>query len=156
MSAARYSPAANLGLLLMRLMLGAVFLFHGSQKLLGTFGGPGLRGFADYLEKIQFPLPMTSAVLASLAEMAGGFTLATGVGTRLLAIPLVFVMLVAVYRVHANAFDSRQGGMEYPLTLAVMVAGIALIGPGNWTLGPLKKRRSRPAAQTPSESRAAR
>ena len=153
MSSARYSAAANLGLLLMRLMLGAVFVFHGSQKLFGVFDGPGLQGFATQLEKLQVPMPMASALAVALAELAGGFTLATGVGTRLFAIPLLLTMFVAVYKVHSNAFDARENGMEYPLTLAVMVAGIALTGPGNWTLGPLKKKRGRSAPQASAETR---
>ncbi len=52
----------DLGLLLVRLMVGVVGMFHGSQKLFGLFGGRGVQGFADSLETLGIPLPLASAV----------------------------------------------------------------------------------------------
>jgi putative oxidoreductase len=148
MSSARNSTPANLGLLLMRVMLGAVFSFHGAQKLFGAFDGDGLKAFAASLESMQVPWPMESALAAALTEFVGGLALATGIGARVMAIPLVITMLVAIVKVHPNAFSARKNGMEYPLTLAVMTAGIGLLGPGSWTLLVPKRKKSRPA---PSE-----
>ncbi len=135
MTATTFPATAGLGLLLIRLMLGAVFLFHGSQKLFGAFGGPGLEGFATFLGSLDVPLPQVSAVAAALAEFVGGAALVTGFLMRPLCLPLGFTMLVAAFSAHAGKFSAQDGGMEYPLTLAVVVLGLALTGPGPQALG---------------------
>lgn len=121
----------DLGLLLIRLMVGIVFVFHGSQKLFGLFEGPGIEGFAGWLTSLGVPLPTVSAWLAGLAEFVGGLAILTGFGLRLLALPVVFTMLVACYAVRDKGF---AGGMEFPLTLGFVVAGLGLIGPGRLVL----------------------
>ena len=113
-------------------MAGIVFLFHGSQKLFGLFEGPGLEGMAGWLESLGVPFPMLSAALAGGAEFFGGLALITGLGSRLLSIPLTFTMLVACWT--HTGFSAAQGGMEYPLLLAVLAAGLGLTGPGKYAL----------------------
>lgn len=120
----------NLGLLLIRLMLGVVFIYHGQGKLFG-----GLEGFAGTLDQMGVPLPQVAALLAALSEFVGGLILIAGVFFRIALWPLVFTMLVASFAVHGGKFNVQDGGMEFALTLAVMVAGVALIGPGDWSLG---------------------
>ena len=66
-SAATQTILNDTALLLIRLMLGVVFVFHGSQKLFGFFEGPGIEGFAGYLSSLDVPLPLLNAWLASLA-----------------------------------------------------------------------------------------
>jgi putative oxidoreductase len=122
----------DLGLLLVRLMVGVVFVFHGSQKLFGAFGGYGLEATADWMGSIGIPFPLASAVAAGLAELCGGLALIAGFGQRLLAIPLTFTMLVAA-STH-EGFSAASGGMEYALVLAVAVAGLGLLGPGRFAL----------------------
>lgn len=122
--------STNLGLLLIRVMLGVIFVFHGSQKLFGVFGGPGLEGFAGFLTQLHVPVPMVSAVLAAVAEFGGGLALLLGAGTRLAVIPVVITMLVAAFKVHGSAFSVQAGGLEYPLALAVITAAIGLTGAG--------------------------
>lgn len=124
----------NAGLLAIRIMVGVVFVFHGSQKLFGAFGGPGLEGFAGFLTQLQVPFPMASAVLAAVAEFGGGLALIAGVGTRAVALPLVVTMLVAAFKVHGSAFSAQAGGMEYALTLAVISAGLGLTGAGAFSV----------------------
>lgn len=122
--------AGDCGLLLIRLMLGVVFMFHGSQKLFGAFDGSGLSGFAGFLEGQGIPFPHLSAVLAACAEFIGGLLVLIGFAVRVAVVPMVVTMLVAVIVVHGDAFSAQNNGMEYPLTLAVMLAGLGLIGPG--------------------------
>ncbi len=122
------------GLLGIRVMLGAVFMFHGAQKLFGAFGGPGIEGFAGFLGSQGVPFPMLNAYMAGGAEFFGGLLLLVGVLARLVSIPVAFTMFVAAFMVHRHAFSSQHGGLEYPLTLAVVTAGIGLIGPGRLTL----------------------
>lgn len=117
----------------MRAMLAAVFVFHGSQKLWGWFGGSGLAGFAGYLEKLGTPLPQAGAVAAGSAEFFGGLALLLGVATRLATIPMTFTMLVAAFVAH-KGFSLAAGGNEYALTLAVMLIALGLLGPGRWTV----------------------
>ncbi len=126
----------NLGLFLLRTMLAVVFLFHGSQKLLGAFGGHGLEATAQWMGSIGIPLPMLSATLAALSETLGGIALLTGLYFRPVLIPLVFTMLVAAFVGHGDkGFAAQQGGMEYPLTLMVAVLALVLTGPGTIRVG---------------------
>src|SRR5690606_3878231 len=120
----------DVGLLLVRLAVGIVFVFHGSQKLFGAFDGPGISGFADGLEKMGIPAPMLGAILAACAEFFGGLALLTGIGVRIAAIPLIVTMAVAVFKVHWGSFSLQKGGIEYAMTLGLVVLGLALTGPG--------------------------
>jgi putative oxidoreductase len=134
--------------LLIRTILAVVFVYHGGQKLFGAFGGPGIAGFAGYLETLGVPLPTLNATLAGSAEFFGGLALLSGVASRLASVPLVITMLVASFTAHSG-FDLRSGGMEYPLTLGVVALGLGLIGPGNLTLPHLLRRLAgpKPAAE---------
>ena len=75
-------------LLLIRLMIGIVFVFHGSQKVFGVFGGHGVEGFAAYLSSLNIPFPLLNAWAAALTELLGGIALLLGMGVRIAAIPL--------------------------------------------------------------------
>ncbi|QDU65160.1 DoxX family protein [Engelhardtia mirabilis] len=130
----RPTLSTDLALLAMRLMLATVFVFHGSQKLFGLFGGYGIEGTAGWMDSIGIPFPTVSTVLVGATEFMGGLALLTGFGQRLIAAPLAFAMLVGALTAHSG-FDATQGGMEYPLTLAVVVAGLGLLGPGRFALG---------------------
>ena len=126
----------NLGLFLIRAMLAAVFLFHGSQKLFGAFGGYGLDGTSQWMGSIGIPMPYVSALLAALAETLGGVALATGLFFRPVLVPLAFTMAVAAFVGHGGkGFDVTKGGMEYPLTLLAVVVGLIFTGPGTLRLG---------------------
>lgn len=128
---------ADLGLLLMRLMLASVFLFHGSQKLFGMFDGPGMENFSKAIEGMNMPMPAVGAWAAALAEFAGGVFLVLGTGMRFVLPFTAFTMLVAALKVHGKAFSLEHGGMEFALTLAVMLIGLILTGPGRFTIARL-------------------
>ena len=87
------------------------------------FGGPGIKGFAGFLDTLHVPAPTANAVLAGLAEFAGGLLIALGLFPRLAAIPFAATMLVAWATAHHGKFFAPGGG-EYPLTLAVMAAAV--------------------------------
>jgi putative oxidoreductase len=124
----------DIGLLLMRLMLGVIFVFHGSMKLFGCFGGGGLEGMAAFNGQLGLPFPMAGAVLAGLAEFCGGLALLAGVAVPWAAMPIIVTMLVASFTVHRNAFWAEENGMEYTLTLAVLLAALGIMGAGRFTL----------------------
>lgn len=131
--------ASDIGLLLIRAVLATVFIYHGGQKLFGLFGGYGIQGTAGWMAGIGIPFPTFSTVLVGATEFFGGVVLLLGSGTRVAAIPMAFSMLVAIATVHRSAFDARSGGMEFPLTLAVVLVALALAGPGRLTAGNLLK-----------------
>lgn len=152
MNANTFNRTTNdIGLLLIRFLPAVVFVFHGSQKLFGWFGGYGIAGTAEWMTSIGIPFGTLNAVLAGSTEFFGGLLLLAGIGVRWISIPMVFTMFVAIITVHSG-FDARAGGMEYPLTLAFVLAGLGFTGPGGWTL-PVAVRRIRgagPAASTTS------
>ncbi len=124
----------DIGLLLIRAAVGAIFVYHGSQKLLGIFGGPGIDGTAQMFAAIGIPLPYLNAWLASSAETFGGLMLIVGLLTRPAALLLTFVMAVAVSVVSGNGFDVRNGGIEYPLMLGIILLATAFLGAGRFSL----------------------
>jgi putative oxidoreductase len=136
-------------LLLLRVMVGVVFVFHGAQKLFGSFGGYGLDGTAWYFgEKLGLPLPYASAVLAGGAEFFGGALLIVGLLFRPAAAIVAFTMLVATLVHLPYGFEARAGGAEYTLTLLTALVALALLGPGRWTAGralSLAKPQAQPA-----------
>lgn len=120
----------DVGLLLIRGMLGTVFVFHGGQKLFGWWDGSGLAEFAGTLQHLSMPYPAYGAVLAGGAEFFGGMALVTGLCMRLAIIPLIATMAVAILFVHPQTFSAQAQGMEYPLTLAVVLLSLLFMGPG--------------------------
>ena len=130
----------DVALLLMRLMLGAVFVFHGVGKLRAE---GGVEAFAANLEKMGIPSPLLGAYAATFTELIGGILLIIGIVVELAVVPMVVTMLVASFKVHGGAFDAREGGMEYPLTLAVMLVALGLMGAGRLTLFGMGKHLSK-------------
>jgi putative oxidoreductase len=126
----------DLGLLVIRLMLAVVGMFHGSQKLFGAFKGPGISAFADMLDKMHVPAPTVSAVLAGSGEFFGGLLLALGLFSRIGNFFFAFTMFVAVGMVHWKNGFSGQGGYEYPLTLGVILVALIISGPGKYAVTP--------------------
>lgn len=127
-----FLTAPNLGLLILRLWLGTVGIFHGSQKLFGAFGGHGMAGFTEFLTSLNVPLPAASAYLAAGAEFVGGLLLIAGLFTRLAAIPFAITMLVAIFTVHNKSF-ANPSGFEFPATVLAGLIAIILIGPGHFS-----------------------
>lgn len=126
----------DLGLALIRGMVGVVFVYHGAQKVFGAFGGPGLEGFAGWLGSLGFPFPYANAVAAGLTELVGGLALLAGLFTVPAGVLLAGTMVVAALTAHTG-FSAQTGGMEYPLTLAFVSLGLALTGPGRFSLAAL-------------------
>lgn len=125
----------DLGLLLIRLVFGLSFAAHGTQKLFGWFGGHGLTGTAGWLESIGIKPGKLNALLAGLGEVVGGLLLAMGLGLPVAALLITVAMLVAILKVHGrNGYWVTAGGYEYNLAIIVVAVGIALVGPGAYTL----------------------
>jgi len=137
-----YGPAA------LRLCLGAVFVAHGAQKLLGVWGGPGLAGTAAFFTTLGLTPAYPLAILTALTELAGGVLLVLGLGARWVALALAIDMGVAVYKVHyANGFFLNWGlvpgkghGYEFNMVLVGALLCIMLAGPGALSLDEWRNR----------------
>jgi putative oxidoreductase len=130
----------DIGLLLLRLAVGLAIAAHGSQKLFGWFGGPGLDGTGQFFTMIGFPPGRRYALMAGLAETGGGLLLALGLFTPLASATVITVMLVAVFSVHIKkGFFGQNGGYEYNLVLAVAALTLASTGPGSLSVDALLK-----------------
>lgn len=125
----------ELGLFLLRLVVGALFIGHGTQKLFGWFGGPGPDGTASMFESLGYADPREKAHLAGIAEAGAGALLVLGWLTPLAAAAVIGVMLNAAVAVHRdNGLWNSSGGYEYNLVLATVAATLAFTGPGAWSL----------------------
>jgi putative oxidoreductase len=127
---------ANLGLLLIRVIIGFTFVGHGGQKLFAWFGGGGPTGTAHWLESIGVaPGKRIWAIIAGTFEFVGGLLFGTGVLTVVGAALISIIMLDAIITVHArNGYWITNNGFEYNLVLIAAVVGVAMIGPGDYVL----------------------
>ena len=115
------------GLTVLRVVVGAVFLIHGCQKLF-VFGFHGVAGF---LAPLGVPAPGIAAAVVTLVEFVGGALLVLGLFTRWAALLLAIDMVVAILLVHLkHGFFNQQQGFEYPLTLLAATIALAFAGPG--------------------------
>jgi len=128
----------DLGLLILRFVVGLTLVAHGAQKLFGWFGGYGLDGTGQFMETLGFHPGPRHAALAGLAEASGGVLLALGLFTPLGAALIASVMLIATFTVHLkNGFFAASGGYEYNLVLAAAAVSIAFSGPGAFSVDAL-------------------
>lgn len=120
------SRFARWGMLPLRIVVGAVFLMHGAQKLF-IFG---LGGTADIMDKLGLPLPVVCAAIVITVELLGGLAILLGVFSRLAGALLTFEMIVAIIvaRWHGGFFAPY--GYEFELTLLGASLTFALSGPG--------------------------
>jgi putative oxidoreductase len=125
----------DLGLLILRLVFGALFIGHGTQKLFGWFGGHGPAGTAGMLRSLGFQPERPLAVVTGLAEAGGGLLVALGLLTPLGAAAIIGVMATASITVHApNGIWNPNGGVEFPVTNIAIAQALAFVGPGAWSL----------------------
>jgi putative oxidoreductase len=125
----------NLGLLILRLVVGLLFVGHGAQKLFGWFGGHGIEGTGGFFEGLGLRPGRAHALAAGLAEAAGGLLLALGLITPVASAALIGVMTVAVLTAHLpKGLWVTNGGYEYNLVLAAVAFALSSIGAGAWSV----------------------
>src|SRR5918992_136157 len=125
----------DLGILVLRVLVGLTVAAHGAQKLFGIFRGHGLSGTTQFVESLGFRPGRPYAYLLGVAEFAGGALLAMGLFTPVAVSAIIGIMTAAAVAVHArNGFFVSDGGFEYPFMLASVAAAIAFTGPGSYSL----------------------
>ena len=124
----------NLGLLILRLVLGLFLAYHGYNKV---FGKGGLSGTASWFASMGMKWPKWQARAAAATEIGAGVMLAVGLLTPLAAAGVIGVMVVAIYTSHLKVgffvFLPNQG-WEYCATIALGALAVGTMGPGEWSL----------------------
>lgn len=128
----------DLGLLVLRVIVGAIFIAHGGQKLF-IFG---MEGVAGAFANMGVPLAALAGPAVALTEFFGGLALAAGFLTRIVAPALAVIMLGAMFFVHISNGFFLPRGIEFVLTLFGGATALALAGAGCWSVdGYLATRR---------------
>jgi putative oxidoreductase len=118
----RLNALQPLGLLLLRLALGIIFVLHGYPKLTHPNAMHGMF--------VQHGLPGYFVTVAGVLEVFGGGLIILGFLTRVAALLLAIEMVVAIWKVHSAGGYMAVHNYEFPLVLAAACFALATIGPG--------------------------
>jgi putative oxidoreductase len=128
----------DLGVLIARILLGTLMAAHGSQKLFGWFGGYGLNTTGEFFGQLGFRPGRLFATAASVSEVASGILIAFGFLGPMGPAMMIGVMIVAAVTVHwRNGLFAAKNGIELPLLYATGGVGLALSGPGRYSVDAL-------------------
>ncbi|WP_280437087.1 DoxX family protein [Nocardia carnea] len=140
----------DLGLFILRLVVGGTFLYHGLQKLAGWFDGPGLDGTKESMEQGGWDHPSIAAALVTAGEVGGGILLILGLATPLAAGAVLAVILDAwMFKqgMHPDfQYHQGPGAVEMETILAGAAIAIIFTGPGRWALDRGRSWATRPGA----------
>ncbi len=101
-----------------------------------------INAIGGWFESMGYPFPYLNAYLAGITEVVGVILLVLGLGTRLISIPLIFVMLVAIFTVHIDGgFDAGNNGFEIPLYYIVMFVVLIVSGGGKYSIDNIISKR---------------
>lgn len=147
----RWHAGADLGVLLLRVVLAGAFLGHGAQVMFGVFGGPGLAGFAQFLTVHGFERGSLLAGLVAVVELGGAVLVLFGLFTQAAAGALLAIMINAGWLRLDTGFvpQPNVAGYELELVLAGMCAALVLIGSGRIALDRMFPRFTRPQLTGP-------
>lgn len=122
--------------LLFRLILAYGFYGPAMMKL------KNINGIAEWFAGMGMPFPTLNAYMATATETAGFILLFLGLGTRIISIPLIVVMLVAIFTVHiGNGFEAGANGFEIPLYYLLMLVSLIITGPGKLSLDAIVEKK---------------
>jgi len=125
----------SVGRLAARVVIGGLFIGHGTQKLFGWFGGPGRAGTEGMMDSLQMRPAKVHAYAAGVTETVGGGLLVAGLATPAAAAMLTGVMTTAIKKVHlANGPWAANGGWEYNAVLIASLVALTETGPGDLSL----------------------
>ncbi len=141
-----FATTPSWAITVVRVVLGVIFFAHGSQKVLGWFGGYGLKGTTGWLVSIGLLRPVAYAVC--FFEFLGGIGLILGLLTRLAALAVTVVMVGAIAKVHwRNGFfinwnlePGKGHGLEANLAFVAMAVACLIAGGGALSVDALLAR----------------
>lgn len=113
------------GLLVLRIAMGVIFIAHGYPKLAHLRGGAQMQSFF-----VEHGLPGYFVYVAGVIETFGGGLLLLGLFTRAAALLLAIEMCVAIWKVHSGHGYLAVHDYEFPLTLATACFALATVGAG--------------------------
>ncbi|WP_419842252.1 DoxX family protein [Candidatus Poriferisodalis sp.] len=120
----------NLGLFVLRVVVGVTLALHGVAKFRG-----GIRGVGNWFDAEGLRPGLLHAWLAACVEIGAGLGLALGLLTPFSAMAFVGVMATAGWVGHrTNGFFIIREGWEYVFVLAAAAAAVAATGPGEWSV----------------------
>ena len=131
-----FATEPSIALLILRVVLGVIFFAHGAQKVLGWFGGYGLKGTVAYFVSMGMPAPV--AYLTCFIEFLSGTGLLVGFLARLCGLGVAAIMIGAMVTVHwqhgfflnAELKPGKGHGIEYTLALLAMGLAVLIDGAG--------------------------
>ena len=125
----------NLSMLLVRLLIGSVFIAHGAQKLFGMFNGIGLEGTARIVEGLGFSVPYITAGIWGGIEFVGGVFLILGILVKFSSAAIALTLLVRMWKINLMyGFFIHDGGVEYNILVIAACIPLMLIGGGAWSV----------------------
>ncbi|MBI1936967.1 MAG: DoxX family protein [Ignavibacteriales bacterium] len=128
-AAERTAGLRNLVLLAIRFVLAYGFLNPALNKW------ADINGIAQWFAELGIPLPGLNAYLSASTEIAGVALLTLGLGTRLISIPLIINMIVAITTVHwSNGFEAGSNGFEIPLYYILLLFVLLINGAGKFSI----------------------
>jgi putative oxidoreductase len=130
-----FNTRAGYGITILRILVGIIFMAHGSQKLFGMFGGYGLEGTGQYMASLGLNPGYLMALLSGSAEFFGGLALFLGLLVRPAAVVLIVMLVVAILSVHIhNGLFMANNGYEFGLALLGAAIAVLVEGAGRVSL----------------------
>jgi len=130
-----FNTNAGCGITVLRILVGIIFMAHGSQKLFGMFGGYGLEGTGQYMASLGLNPGYLMALLSGSAEFFGGLALFLGLLVRPAAVVLIVMLVIAILSVHIhNGLFMANNGYEFGLALLGAAVAVLFEGAGRVSL----------------------
>ncbi|MBS1740488.1 HvfX family Cu-binding RiPP maturation protein [Elizabethkingia miricola] len=128
----------DISLLFIRLILAYGFFNPAMMKI------KDVNSIADWFGSMNIPFPHLNAYLSTGTEVLGVILLTLGLFSRIISIPLIITMIVAIITVHwSNGFEAGNNGFEIPLYYMIMLFALIAFGSGKFSVDYLLGKRSR-------------